>query len=61
MHVGTEGTTPGVEGGKELSLFVKEWSSPESHSTRADTDGPQPVTYMLSHVWSKSPNIVELG
>ena len=30
MRVGTEDTTPGVERRKELSLSVKEWSSPES-------------------------------
>ena len=30
MHVGIEGTTPGVERGKELSLSVKDRSSPES-------------------------------
>ena len=28
MHVGTEGTTPGVEQGKELSISVEERSSP---------------------------------
>ena len=45
MHVGIEGSTPGVEWGKELSLSVEEWSSPESHEAWADADGPQPVTY----------------
>ena len=46
MHVGTEGTTPGVERGKELSLSVEERSSPESRKAWADADGPQPVTYV---------------
>ena len=45
MHVGTEGTAPGVEQGKELSLSVEEWSSPKSHRAQADADGPQPVTF----------------
>ena len=44
MHVWIEGTTPGVEWGKEPSLSVEEWSSPESRSPRADADGPRPVT-----------------
>ena len=30
MCIGTEGTTPGVERRKELSLLVEEWCSPES-------------------------------
>ena len=46
MHVGTEGTVPGVEWGKELSLLVEERSLPESRSTRADAGGAQPVTYI---------------
>ena len=53
MHVGTEGTTPGVERGKGLSLLVKEWSSPKSHSTWADADSPQPVTFWHPWVGSK--------
>ena len=40
MHVRIEGTAPGVEQGKELSLSVKEQSSLKSHSPRADADGP---------------------
>ena len=39
--LGTEGTTPGVEWRKELSLSVEEWSSPKSHKARADADGPK--------------------
>ena len=49
MHVGTKGTAPGVEWGKELSLSVEEWSSPESHKAQADADGLQPVTFW--HPW----------
>ena len=45
MCIGIEGTAPGVERGKELSLSVEERSSPESREARADADGPQPVTY----------------
>ena len=40
MHIGIEGTTPGVERGKELSLLAEERSSPKSHSPWADADGP---------------------
>ena len=47
MRIGTEGTAPGVEQGKELSLSVEERSSPESRKARADADGPQPVTYIF--------------
>ena len=50
MHVGTEGTAPGVEQGKEMSLLVKEQSSPKSHEVWADTDGLQPVTYIYPGV-----------
>ena len=46
MCIGIEGTTPGVEWGKELSLLVEERSSPESHKAWADAAGPQPVTYI---------------
>ena len=46
MRVGTKGTAPGVEPGKELSLLVEERSSSESRKARADADGPQPVTYI---------------
>ena len=46
MHVGIEGTAPGVEQGKELSLSVKEWSSSISHKVWVDTDIPHPVTYI---------------
>ena len=45
MYIGIEGTTPGVEWGKELSLSVKEQSSPKSRNPQADADGPWPVTY----------------
>ena len=31
MRVEIRGAAPGVEWGKELSLLVEEWSSPESH------------------------------
>ena len=64
MHVGTEGTTPGVEQGKELSLLVKEQSSPESHSPWAGADGPQPVTYtivnggLMSSRWLSSRHLI---
>ena len=47
MCIRIKGTTPGVERGKELSLSVKERSSPKSHSLQADADGLQPVTYVL--------------
>ena len=48
MRIGIEGTAPGVEWGKELSLSVEERSSPESHKAWADADGPQPVTYITN-------------
>ena len=48
MHIRIEGTAPGVEWGKELSLSVEEWSSPKSCSPWADADGPQPVTFLVS-------------
>ena len=47
--LGPKAHTPGVEQGKELSLLVEEQSSPKSRSMRADTDGPQPVTYV--YLW----------
>ena len=47
--LGLKAPQPGVEQGKELSLSVKEQSSPKSHSTWADTDGLQPVTFW--HPW----------
>ena len=40
MHVGIEGTTLGVERGKELSLSVEERSSPVSCEARVDADNP---------------------
>ena len=45
--VGIEGTAPGVEQGKELSLSAEEQSSPESHSLQAGTDGPWPITFWV--------------
>ena len=50
MHIGIEGTAPGVEWGKELSLSVEEWSSPKSHEAWVDADGPQPVTCIMCNV-----------
>ena len=49
MHIGIEGTAPGVEQGKELSLSVEEQSSPKSHEAWVDADSPQPVTFW--HPW----------
>ena len=40
MCIGIEGTAPGVEQGKELSLLVEEWSSPKSCKVRADAGRP---------------------
>ena len=40
MCVEIKGTTPGVEWGKELSLLVKEQSSPISHEVWVDADNP---------------------
>ena len=42
-----------LERGKELSLSVKEQSSPESRSPQADTDGPQPVIFWRPWVGPK--------
>ena len=53
MHVGIEGTAPGVERGKELSLSVEEWSSPKSRSPWADANGPQPITFWCPWVGSE--------
>ena len=58
MRIGIEGTAPGVERGKELSLLVEERSSPESHGAWADTDGLQPVTFW--HPWV-GPNLEAIG
>ena len=48
MNIEIEGTTPGVEQEKELSLSVEEQSSPESCKVWADADGLQPVTYIYT-------------
>ena len=53
MHIRIEGTTQGVELGKELSLLVKEWSSPKSCSPWADADSPQPVKFWATWVGTK--------
>ena len=50
MHIGIEGTAPGVEWEKELSLSVEERSSPESHEAWVDADCPQPVTYVRAQI-----------
>ena len=49
MHTGIKGTTPGVGWGKELSLLVKEQSSPISHKMQVDADTPCSVTFW--HPW----------
>ena len=60
MHVGIEGTTPGVEQGKEMSLSVEEQSSPKSHEVWVDADIPQPVTYVLQLVMLKRQKLCTL-
>ena len=45
MCIGIEGTAPGVEQGKELSLLVEEQSSSKSNEVWVDADIPEPVTY----------------
>ena len=46
MHIGIEGTAPGVERGKELSLSVKEQSSPISHEARVDANN-----HVSCYIW----------
>ena len=58
MHIGIEGTTPGAGWGKELSLLVKEWSSPISCEMWINTDTPHPVTFW--HPWVGS-NLEVIG
>ena len=61
MCIGTKGTTPGVEQGKELSLLVKEQCSPKSHKVQADADGPKSVTYTCLDWASVGPWLVSVG
>ena len=58
MCIGIEGTTPGVEWGKEFSLSVEEQSSPESHEVQVDADGP--VCYNFG-IPGWAPNLEAIG
>ena len=58
MHVGIEGTTPGVEWGKELSLFVEERSSPISREVWVDADNP--ASCYIWHPWV-GPELEAIG